>query len=158
MKKESRRHFLTAANADHNFSFVILLRLLLALVLFTATAPAEDDEPPSPVDILMESISRDLKKLSRQFDNAASKASSLQLVEAMIKANTEATALTPESVGDRAGAERESYLARYREGMEELSQCLAALKVALEKDNAGEAGALIDRAYALRKQYHDELL
>jgi soluble cytochrome b562 len=137
------------------------LRLLLLAAVFTAatsTSPAEDEDNPSPVDLLMESISRDMKKLSRQFDHAASKDSSLELVDGMIKANTEAKSLEPESVGDRAGAEREAYLARYREGMDELGQCLSSLKTALETDHTGEAEALIDKAYALRKQYHDELL
>lgn len=138
----------------------MLRPLFLASILAAAisTSPAEDEDKSSPVDLLMESISRDMKKLSRQFDNAASKASSLELVDAMIKANTEAKSLDPESVGDRAGAERDAYLARYREGMDELGQCLSSLKAALETDNTGDAEALIDKAYALRKKYHDELL
>lgn len=138
----------------------ILRKFLLAALLAAAisTSLAEDEDESSPVDQLMESISRDMKKLSRQFDNAAAKASSLELVDAMIKANTQAKSLEPESVGDRAGAEREAYLARYREGMDELGQCLSSLKAALEIDNTGEAEAFIDKAYALRKKYHGELL
>ena len=133
---------------------------LVAMMLTTwvTTCPAADDEQPSPVELLMECISRDMKKLSRQFDNASSKVSSLELVDAMIKANTEAKSLTPASVGTRTRTERDTYLTRYREGMDELARCLASLKAALETENTGEAEALIDRAYALRKQYHDELL
>lgn len=105
----------------------------------------------------MGQVSRDLKKLSRQAGNKNSQASSLELIDAMIKANAEAAELTPESVGNRAGEEREKYLARYRDGMAELGGCLAKLKVALELNDAAQAEALIEEAYDLRKKYHTEL-
>lgn len=137
---------------------VRLVMVALCLGAQTILCLADEESPSSPVDLLMESISRDLKKLSRQFDNPASKASSRELVNAMIKANTGAKSITPESVGERTGAERETYLARYREGMEELGRCLADLKRALESDDHGAAEVLIEQVYGLRKKYHDELL
>jgi len=130
----------------------------ICLLCLLVPCVADDGENASPVDLLMEQVSRDLKKLSRQLDNEASKTSSLQLVDAMIEANDEAKALTPESVGDRTGEEREKYLARYREGMDELAQCLASLKAALLAGDAGKAEELVEEAYALRKKYHEELL
>jgi len=135
-------------------------RFLGAICLLCLLVPcaADDGDNPSPVDLLMEQVSRDLKKLSRQLDNEASKPSSLQLVDAMIKANEEAKALNPSSVGDRTGDEREKYLARYREGMDELGQCLASLKAALLADDTGKAEELVEQAYGLRKKYHEELL
>lgn len=99
-----------------------------------------------------------MKKLSRQYDNEASLSSSLELLEQMIKANAEAATLIPESVGDRTGEEREKYLARYREGMAELGQCLSELKAALEANEIGQAEAFMEAAYALRDKFHDELL
>jgi len=136
----------------------LFLTITALLLCYAADVRADADENPSPVDLLMEQISRDLKKLSRQFDNKASLASSLALVDAMIKANNEAKGLVPESVGDRTGERREAYLARYREGMDELGRCLGSLKVALESGEHGTAEALIDEVHALRKKYHDELL
>lgn len=137
---------------------VFLLTIAASLLGSICMIQAEEEESSSPVDLLMEQISRDLKKLSRQFDNEASRTSSLELIDAMIKSNNEAKALVPESVGDRTGAERENYLVRYREGMDELGRCLASLKAAVSSGDAGQTEALIDEAYALRKKYHDELL
>lgn len=136
------------------------LRLLYATLLLLLSIPAcrGDDEESSPVDLLMEQVSRDLKKLSRQFENPNSRDSSLELADAMIKANIEAAGLVPESVGEREGEEREKYLARYRHGMEELGKCFAALRSAIEADDSARAEELIDEAYALRKKYHTELL
>ena len=137
---------------------VFLPTIAASLLCSTCIVRADEEEISSPVDLLMEQISRDLKKLSRQFDNEASRASSLELIDAMLKSNNEAKALVPESVGDRTGAERETYLRRYQEGMEELGRCLTSLKTALASGEAGKSEALIDEAYALRKKYHDELL
>jgi soluble cytochrome b562 len=137
---------------------VILPAIAASLLGTTCMVRADEEEISSPVDLLMEQISRDLKKLSRQFDNEASRASSLELIDAMLQSNNEAKALVPASVGDRTGAEREIYLRRYQEGMEELGRCLTSLKTALASGDAGKTEALIDEAYALRKKYHDELL
>lgn len=129
---------------------------LLLMTLSLGVAESSDDS--SPVEALMKRISRSMKKLSRQYDNEASLSSSLELLEQMIKANAEAAILIPESVGDRTGEEREKYLARYREGMAELGQCLSKLKAALEANEIGQAEALMEAAYALRDKFHDELL
>lgn len=129
---------------------------LLLMTLSLGVAESSDDS--SPVEALMKRISRSMKKLSRQYDNEASLSSSLELLEQMIKANAEAATLIPESVGDRTGEEREKYLARYREGMAELGQCLSKLKAALEANEIGQAEALMEAAYALRDKFHDELL
>lgn len=129
---------------------------LLLMTLSLGVAESSDDS--SPVEALMKRISRSMKKLSRQYDNEASRSSSLELLEQMIKANAEAAILIPESVGDRTGEEREKYLARYREGMAELGQCLSELKAALEANEIGQAEALMEAAYALRDKFHDELL
>ena len=137
---------------------VILPVIAASLLGTTCMVRADEEEISSPVDLLMEQISRDLKKLSRQFDKEASRASSLELIDAMLQSNNEAKALVPASVGDRTGAERETYLRRYQEGMEELGRCLTSLKTALASGDAGKTEALIDEAYALRKKYHDELL
>lgn len=135
-------------------------RLFPALLVLACAAPcaAEDQEDSSPVDARMEQISRDLKKLSRQLGHEESKSTSVQLIEAMIKANNEAKNLTPESVGDRSGEEREKYLARYRQGMDRLAECLSSLKAAILADDTGKAEQLVEEAYALREKYHDELL
>lgn len=134
------------------------LTATLCLLLLAAPGRAEDEDVGSPVDALMDRIARGMKKLSRQFDSEAARASSLEMVDEMIKANAEAAALKPASVGDRSGEEREKYLARYAEGMAELGRCLADLKTALESGDTTRVEELIDEAYALRKKYHDELL
>lgn len=153
-------HVLTprATKSDLATLRVAILTITALVLCSTYIVRADQEEISSPVDLLMEQVSRDLKKLSRQFDNVASKASSLDLIDAMIKSNNEAKALVPESVGDRTGAARETYLLRYREGMEELGRCLVSLKTAVAAGEDGITEALLDEAYALRKKFHDELL
>ncbi|MEY3481369.1 MAG: hypothetical protein RIQ71_2144 [Verrucomicrobiota bacterium] len=144
-----------------NLGPALTARTILAagiLLLTVSFGRAESDEESSPVEMLMGKISRNMKKLSRQFDNDASRSSSLELVDEMIKANAQAASLVPDSVGERSGGEREKYLARYREGMAELGKCLASLKAALEANEPGQAEALMDEAYALRDKFHEELL
>lgn len=145
---ESLRHIA----ASH---IVIALALLL---LSISLSGAESAEEPSPVEALMENISRNMKKLSRQFDNEASRDSSIRLIDEMIKACLQAVKLEPDSLGSRNGEEKERYLARYREGLSELGRCLAAAKAALEANESGRAETLIDDAYVLREKFHEELL
>lgn len=135
-----------------------LYATILIALLSLPVCRGDDDEEDSPVDLRMEQVSRDLKKLSRQVENENSRDSSLGLVDSMIKANAEAVDLIPESVGDREGNERKKYLALYRHGMEELGECLAELKAAIEKNDTARAAELVEKAYDLREEYHKKLL
>ena len=131
---------------------------ILAVAIFSTASPhAEEENDSSPVDLLLEQVSRDLKKLSRQFENPASRESSLALADALIEATSKAKQLEPESVGDRSGAEREEYMALYRQGMDALLVQFQTLKAALEKEEPGTAEAAFEEAYALREKYHTEL-
>lgn len=133
------------------------LAILVVAIFSTAAPHAEEESDSSPVDLLLEQVSRDLKKLSRQFENPASRESSLALADALIEAASKAKQLEPESVGDRTGAEREEYMALYHQGMDALLVQFQTLKAALEKEEPGTAEAAIEEAYALREKYHTEL-
>lgn len=132
--------------------------MVLCLAAFVPDLPAEEEDQPSPVDLLLEQVSRDLKKLSRQFDNPESRNSSLGLADKLIEAATKARGMQPESAGERTGEELEKYMSLYHEGMDALLLQFRALKKAIESDEIGTAEAAIEESYALREKYHKELL
>lgn len=130
---------------------------MAAVALLATEARAGDEDESSPVDLLLEQVSRDLKKLSRQFDNPASRDSSLALADQLIEAASKARGLQPESAGGRSGEERERYMALYHRGMDALLAQFQTLKTAIEADETGSAEAAIEEAYSLREKYHTEL-
>jgi soluble cytochrome b562 len=134
-----------------------VLLIFATLSLPVGVLHAGEEDQPSPVDLLMEQMSRDLKKLSRQFDNPASRESSLSLADGLIEVTLKAKAIDPESIGKRTGAERDEYMALYHRGMDALLNQFQALKKALEEDEAGLAEAAMEEIYALREKYHKDL-
>jgi soluble cytochrome b562 len=143
------------------FAFEMLKRMLamaIAASFLSGSLRAEEDEQGSPVDLLMEQVSRDMKKLSRQFDNPASRDSSLALADELISATTKAKGMQPQSVGEMKGMTPEEYMALYHQGMDALLEQFHALKKALEADEIGLAEAAMEQAYSLREEYHRKLL
>ena len=130
---------------------------MAAVAILAMGARAEDEDTSSPVDLLLEQVSRDLKKLSRQFDNPESRGSSLTLADRLIEAASKARGLQPESAGGRSGEELEKYMALYHQGMDALLAQFQTLKTAIEAGETGSAEAAIEEAYALREKYHTEL-
>ncbi len=130
---------------------------IAAVAILSVGARAEDEDASSPVDLLLEQVSRDLKKLSRQLDNPESRASSLSLADQLIEATSKARGLQPESAGERSGEELERYMALYHQGMDALLAQFQTLKTAIEADEPGSAEAAIEEAYSLREKYHTEL-
>ena len=132
--------------------------MLIAGVFLTGGLQAEEEEQGSPVDLIMEQVSRDMKKLSRQFDNPASRDSSLALADELISAASKAKGMQPESMGQMEGMTPEEYMALYHKGMNALLEQFQALRKALEADEVGLAEAAMEQAYSLREEYHRKLL
>lgn len=136
---------------------VRLIALAFCLAALVPDLRAEEEDQPSPVDLLLEQVSRDLKKLSRQFDNPESRDSSLGLADKLIEATGKARDMQPESAGERTGEELAKYMALYHQGMDALLVQFQALKKAIETEELGAAEAAIEESYALREKYHMEL-
>ena len=132
--------------------------MLIAGVFLCGGLQAEEEEQGSPVDLIMEQVSRDMKKLSRQFDNPASRDSSLVLADELISAASKAKGMQPESMGEMEGMTPEEYMAVYHRGMDALLEQFQALRKALEADEVGLAEAAMEQAYSLREEYHRKLL
>lgn len=132
--------------------------MLIAGVFLCGGLQAEEEEQGSPVDLIMEQVSRDMKKLSRQFDNPASRDSSLALADELISAASKAKGMQPESMGEMEGMTPEEYMALYHRGMDALLEQFQALRKALEADEVGLAEAAMEQAYSLREEYHRKLL
>ena len=132
--------------------------MLIAGVFLCGGLQAEEEEQGSPVDLIMEQVSRDMKKLSRQFDNPASRDSSLALADELISAASKAKGMQPESMGQMEGMTPEEYMALYHRGMDALLEQFQALRKALEADEVGLAEAAMEQAYSLREEYHRKLL
>lgn len=131
--------------------------VFIAVISAASALRAEEEDQGSPVDVLLEQVSRDLKKLSRQFDNPESRASSLVLADALIEAATKAKDLWPHAADEPEGITPEQYMTVYHKGMDELLAQFQALKKALEADEFGAAEAAMEESYALREKYHEEL-
>jgi soluble cytochrome b562 len=143
------------------FAFAMMKRVLAMMIaasFLSGSLRAEEDEQGSPVDLLMEQVSRDIKKLSRQFDNPASRDSSLALADELISATTKAKGMQPQSIAEIEGMTPEEYMALYHKGMGALLEQFHALKKALEADEIGLAEAAMEQAYSLREEYHRKLL
>jgi soluble cytochrome b562 len=134
------------------------MSMLIAGVFLCGDLQAEEEEQGSPVGLIMEQVSRDMKKLSRQFDNPASRDSSLVLADELISAASKAKGMQPESMGEMEGMTPEEYMALYHKGMEALLEQFQALRKALEADEVGLAEAAMEQAYSLREEYHRKLL
>jgi soluble cytochrome b562 len=134
------------------------MSMLIAGVFLCGGLQAEEEEQGSPVDLIMEQVSRDMKKLSRQFDNPASRDSSLALADELISAASKAKGMQPESMGEMEGMTPEEYMALYHRGMDALLEQFQALRKALEADEVGLAEAAMEQAYSLREEYHRKLL
>jgi soluble cytochrome b562 len=134
------------------------MSMLIAGVFLCGGLQAEEEEQGSPVSLIMEQVSRDMKKLSRQFDNAASRESSLVLADELISAASKAKGMQPESMGEMEGMTPEEYMALYHKGMDALLEQFQALRKALEADEVGLAEAAMEQAYSLREEYHRKLL
>ena len=132
--------------------------MLIAGVFLCGGLQAEEEKEGSPVDLIMEQVSRDMKKLSRQFDNPASRDSSLVLADELISAASKAKGMQPESMGEMEGMTPEEYMAVYHRGMDALLEQFQALRKALEADEVGLAEAAMEQAYSLREEYHRKLL
>ena len=132
--------------------------MLIAGVFLCGGLQAEEEEQGSPVDLIMEQVSRDMKKLSRQLDNPASRDSSLVLADELISAASKAKGMQPESMGEMEGMTPEEYMAVYHRGMDALLEQFQALRKALEADEVGLAEAAMEQAYSLREEYHRKLL
>ena len=132
--------------------------MLIAGVFLCGGLQAEEEEQESPVGLIMEQVSRDMKKLSRQFDNPASRDSSLVLADELISAASKAKGMQPESMGEMEGMTHEEYMALYHKGMDALLEQFQALRKALEADEVGLAEAAMEQAYSLREEYHRKLL
>ncbi len=130
---------------------------MAAVAILAPEARAEDEDKSSPVDLLLEQVSRDLKKLSRQLDNPESRNSSLSLAGQLIEAASKARGLQPESAGERSGEELTRYMTLYHEGMDALLSQFQTLKTAIEADEPASAEAAVEEAYSLREKYHTEL-
>ena len=132
--------------------------MLIAGVFLCGGLQAEEEEQGSPVGLIMEQVSRDMKKLSRQFDNPASRDSSLVLADELISAASKAKGMQPESMGEMEGMTPEEYMALYHRGMDALLEQFQALRKALEADEVGLAEVAMEQAYSLREEYHRKLL
>lgn len=159
--RPQQRAALTRVTSRFYFAFEMLKRMLamaIAASFLSGSLRAEEDEQGSPVDLLMEQVSRDMKKLSRQFDNPASRDSSLALADELISATTKAKGMQPQSIAEIEGMTPEEYMALYHKGMDALLEQFHALKKALEADEIGLAEAAMEQAYSLREEYHRKLL
>lgn len=143
-----------------------LLPLALAATLFFPSAavlraqekPAHthDKEAETELGKHMEKLNSAWRKLRKQAPDAASNASSLELV-ATIKAEAEkAVTLQPDKARDLPEADRAKYIQDYQGKMKDFAAKLGKLSDAFKAGDNAAAGALIKELGTMQREGHKE--
>ena len=143
------------------------LILLPTVLLSLASWPLRAEPSPAVVahasghghtelDEKMETMNKAFRKLRRQIADAASNASSLELVADLRKAAEESVSLIPSRAEKVPEAEREKFTAAYAEKMKEFVAEVDKLKAALEAGKNDEAATLLAKLGSLQKSGHRE--
>ena len=105
----------------------------------------------------METINRDMRKLTRQYADPTQKASSQQLVAEMQKSTETATTLTPPKAEKMTDPAKTKYLDLYKKDMDTLTAGLSSLKEAVDAGDADKTKAALDKLNQIKMDSHKEL-
>ena len=150
-----------------------LLPLALVLTLFSPSAvlmmraegeaPAHKEgdkavskEPETELGKVMEDLSRSWRKLRKQAADAASNASSIELVAAIGAATEKAATLQPDKTKDLPEADRAKYVEGYKTKMKEFTTKLASLTAAFKANDNTAAQAIIKEIGTMQREGHKE--
>ena len=134
-----------------------LLVAALALLLPVSACLADDDEPKSPLGKEMVDMSRNFRKLRRQYADPAQKDSSLALVTAMQKNVETSKTLVPSQLEKIPEADKAKFTAAFQQHLDELAREYALLKDEIATGKADEAKAEMAKIGELKDKSHKEL-
>lgn len=128
-----------------------LLTFVAAIAMgFTAIA-AEDH---TPLEKQMATINKSLRALKRGISDPAKKQENLDLLKKINEAVAEATKLEPKKTKDQA--DKDAYLAKYKEEMNALGKTFQELEEAVKADKQDEAKKLIEKLAEQKEKGHKD--
>jgi hypothetical protein len=134
------------------FAFVVLtLVLLLPLRAFG------QEKKESPLHDEMEAMNHNLRVISRQYTNLTEKASTLELVDSMLKHAETARGLTPSKVEKLTGDSQTKLLDTFHKDLDGVIKEIGLLKDAITADKTDVAKAEIDKIWQLKQSGHKDL-
>jgi len=104
----------------------------------------------------MDKLNGAFKKLRKQAGDAASNASSLELVATMKKNALAAVKLIPAKAADVPEADRPKFVAAYQDKMKSFLEAIDKLEAAFKADKNDEATKIVGELAALQKESHKE--
>ena len=140
------------------------LLLVLALAICLPAAPAlraQEAEHKKKADETelgntMEKMNGAWRKLRKQAADAASNASSLELVATVKACAEKALTFKPARLADVPPADQEKFLADYQKQMKDFVAAVGQLETALKAGDNAAAGDLIKKMGAMQKEGHKE--
>lgn len=105
----------------------------------------------------MEALNRNMRKLSRQYSDAAQKESSLKLVSEMLANSEAAKTMIPSQVAKLPEADQAKALEIYHKDMDTLSTELTTLKELITAGDAVAIKAQLDKLNDVKKSGHKDL-
>ncbi len=131
-----------------------LLTLVTACsIAVPAFTRAEDD---TPMGKEMDKISKALKAVNRNIENAGQKAANLENIAAAKAACDAAVKYDPVKTKDIPTAGKEKFLIDFQASMSELGKHLDALKAAVEAGKTADAKAIYEKIMAQKKDGHNK--
>lgn len=135
-----------------------LLCILPALLLAVAPASAEPkkNRPDTKIEEAMDEMGQAFKPLRKQVADAAQNTSSLALIAKIQAGLAESAKHVPLRAKTIAEKDRETWLAKYRKGLQDFSALLGKAEAALKAGDNAAAAKLVEQAGEAIKASHKE--
>lgn len=131
---------------------IIVLSVAMAHSLLGATGkPAAEG---ATLTDAMEEMNAAFRRLSRQVNNPARNADSLELVSRLRVASEASMTFSPERSGDLSGEEREAFVKGYQRGMKLFLAEVQKLEGALKAGDNAAAADLVEALKEMRNEGH----
>ena len=134
-------------------TFKALIRLAVAFLVCCQLNAAEDE---TPLYKEMTAMNKSLRILKRQVADPAKKDDNLALV-AKMKSNVDASLkLEPAKTKDVPGADKPSYLDKYKQQLVDLKKSFEDLEAALKADKQDEAKKIFEKLADQKEKAHKD--
>jgi soluble cytochrome b562 len=124
---------------------------ILALVFSLATSRAESD---TPLEKQMQTLARGMRQLSATIADPAKQQENIALLESLRKAVSDSLALEPQKTATVKAADREAFLAAYRDQMQKLGTVFAETEESLKSGAYDRAKTSLNAVGPIKKEGH----
>ena len=104
----------------------------------------------------MKILAGSMKQISRSITDPSKQTENIALVEAMIKAATDAAEINPPKAQSIAASDHEGFIADYRALLRKLKDALSELDGALKTNQYEQAKALLEKIGSIKTEGHSQ--